>query len=82
MLIRMSLQVQTHEMHAFMREEFMYVYYYSVAQFKLDIRTFVLVQLLKKFITELASFLQAHDQWLGFNGYDKPYSHVVHSGEV
>ena len=25
MLIRMSLQVQTHEIHAFMREEFMYV---------------------------------------------------------
>ena len=40
---------------------------YCIAQFKLDIFTHVLVQLLEKFVSELASFSQVHELWHAFN---------------
>ena len=58
--VHMSLQVQTHEISTFMREELCMLLQYT-ARFKLDIRTFVQVQLLEKFVTELVSFSQGHD---------------------
>ena len=58
-----------------------YKYCYGTAQFKLNIRMCVLVQLLEEFIIELANFLQVH-LWHAFNPCDKPYSYEMHSGEV
>ena len=55
---------------------------YGTAQFKLDIRTHVLVQLLEKFLTELAIFSRAHDLWHAFNPCDEPYACKVRSSVV
>ena len=42
----------------------------------------VLVQLLEKFVRELASFLQAHDLWHVFDPRDELYTHEVRSSVV
>ena len=55
---------------------------YSTTQFKLDIQMYALVQLLKKFVTKLVSFLPVHDLWHAFNPSDEPYTREVCLGEV
>ena len=54
----------------------------GTAQFKLDTRTGVLVQLLEKFVTQLASFMQAHNLWHEFNARDEQYAREVRSGVI
>ena len=55
---------------------------YGTAQFKLDTCMRVLVQLLEKFVTELASLLQAHGSWHTFDPRDELYAHEVRSSVV
>ena len=53
---------------------------YGTAQFKLDIHMCFLVQLLKKFVMEITSFLQVHDHSILVTSY--VYTREVHSDEV
>ena len=55
---------------------------YGTAQFKLDICTRVLVQLLEKFVTELVSFPRVHDTWHAFDPCYELYAREVWSSAV
>ena len=55
---------------------------YGTTQFKLDICTCVLVQLLEKFVMELLSFPQAQDMWHAVDPHDELYACEVRSSVV